>query len=351
MKLFTVGPVEMYSDSLEVGGNQLPYFRTNEFSEIMLEIEKNFLTLMQAPEKSNLVILTTSGTGAMEVAVMNAMTKEDKALVISGGGFGKRFAEICEIHSIPYDELKLEFGETLTRDRLEEYSNQGYTALMVNIHETSTGQLYDAKMLGDFCKKNNMLYIVDAISSFLADEFNMEEIGADLVITASQKALALAPGLAFIVVNERMKKIISENHVASLYFDMKRYFLDMERGQTPFTPAVGIVLQLQKRLEILTEKGIEKSISEHAERADYFRRLCEENNIKVLDVPLSNALTPIYFPENNAKTVFETLKNTREIMLTPNGGELSGKILRVGHLGNLKLEDYDNVISNLKEVL
>ena len=352
MKLFTVGPVDMYEDTLRIGGEPIPYFRTAEFSDIMFDIERKFLDLLHAPKESRLITLTASGTGAMEAAVLNVLHEMDKVLVIEGGSFGKRFKQICELHNIPHDTLVLEFGETLTEDKILKYDNQGYSALLVNIHETSIGQLYDYKMLGDFCKKNHMYYIVDAISSFLADELDMDKAGIDVVITASQKALALPPGLSFVSLSPRI--IVERVNVLPtkcMYFDFKDYLLNMERGQTPFTPAVGIVMQLKQRLDAICKDGLAASIEHHKHLAETFRAMCEKNGIPVVSYPKSNALTTIEFPDNNALEVFEIMKTKYGKMLTPSGGEIGKKVLRVGHLGDMKIEDYEMLIRELKEVL
>lgn len=352
MKLFTVGPVDMYEETLRMGGEPIPYFRTGEFSQVMFDIEEKFLELLMAPKGSKLVTLTASGTGAMEATVLNLLSKEDKVLVIEGGSFGKRFSQICELHSIPYTALVLEFGEALTEEKLLTYENKGYTALLVNIHETSVGQLYDYRMLGEFCRRNNMYYIVDAISSFLADELNMEEGGIDAIITASQKALALPPGLSFVALSPRaIAERVNKLPVRCMYFDFKDYLLNMERGQTPFTPAVGIVLQLKQRIDAIYDQGIEYEIEHHRKLAEAFRAMCQEAGIPVVKFPKSNALTTIEFPEGNALEVFNIMKDKYGKMLTPSGGEVGKRVLRVGHLGNMKLEDYEVLITELKEVL
>lgn len=351
MKLFTVGPVDMYEDTLSLGGEPIPYFRTPEFSEIMLRIQDNFLKLLFAGEGSRLITLTASGTAAMESVFLNIIDKRDKLLIINGGSFGKRFCMLADLYEIPYDSIDLEYGQVLTKDKLEPYDGKDYTALLVNIHETSIGQLYDYKMLGDFCKKNNMYYIVDAISSFLADELNMEEACIDVIITSSQKALSLPPGLSFVALSRRiMEERVMGYKTVSMYFDYKDYLKNMERGQTPFTPAVGIILQLEQRMNQLSDIGVETEIEHHRLLAKQFRLMCQGAGIKVPAFPKSNALTTIEFPKGNALEVFERLKNQYGIMLTPSGGELGEKILRVGHLGARKIEDYEEVVMRIKEV-
>lgn len=352
MKLFTVGPVEMDERIREIGGQPIPYFRTDEFSQIMFDIEKKFLALLHAPENAKLITLTASGTGAMEAVVMNVLSEADKVLVIDGGSFGHRFFEMCELHKIPCTPLKVPFGVTLTEEMLLPYENQGYTALLVNIDETSVAQLYDYKMLGDFCKRNQMLYLMDAISSFLADELDMQKGHVDVVITASQKALALPPGLSFVALSERIiQERVMKLPTKTMYFDFKDALKNMERGQTPFTPAVGICYQLSARIDALYTAGIDASIAHHKELADYFRGLCRENGIKIAEYPQSNAVTALHFPDNNAKAVFQEMKTRYNKMLTPSGGALADKILRVGHLGNLTKEDYKVLVEELRMVL
>lgn len=351
MKLFTVGPVEMYDETLNIGSKQIPYFRTEEFSNTMLKIKNNFLSLVDAPLDSSFAVLTASGTGAMECAVLNCLNKNDKVLVINGGSFGKRFSELCEALEIPHDDLVLPFGKTLTLSQLESYEGKQYTALLVNMHETSIGQLYDINMLGDFCERNGMYLIVDAVSSFLVDELSMNKMKIDLMLTASQKALALSPGLSFIVSSPRMTAKINENKVSSIYFDLKSYFKNMERGQTPFTPAVGIVYELEERLQSIVDKGIVAILEEKSELANYFRKKCADLPIEIPNYPLSNGLTPIVFPNNNAYELFLLAKEKYGLMLTPNGGDLANKVLRIGHMGNMSKSDYDKVIEFFKEVL
>ena len=185
------------------------------------------------------------------------------------------------------------------------------------------------------------MLIVDDVSSFLVDRLDMQEIGIDMLVIGSQKGLALPPGLAIIMVSSRMKEYINNNKVKSLYFNLKDYFKFMEKGQTPFTPPVGIILQLEDRLKNI---NLEEEISKHHQRATYFREKAIELGIHIPSYPLSNGLTPIIFDDNNAQETFNRLKQDYGYILTKNGGELLNKVLRVGHMGNLKQEDFGNLL-------
>ena len=200
---FTVGPVQESKEVLEVGAQPTPYFRNQSFSKIMLENEAMMKELTFSDEESRVVFLTASGTGAMEAAVMNSFTSDDKVLIVNGGSFGKRFVQICQIHQIPYTEITVPMEEPLTKEMLEPYDGRDYTGFLINMHETSIGKLYDINMVSEFCKKNNLFLVVDAVSAFLAEHINLSELGIDIMLTGSQKALAVPPGVSVLVMNKR----------------------------------------------------------------------------------------------------------------------------------------------------
>ena len=342
----------MDGDILEMGSEQIPYFRTDEFSKINFEIEKMLKKACYTNEKSKVITLTASGTAGMEASILNCFNEQDKLLIIIGGSFGQRFAQICDIYGLNYDAIELEQGKTVTKEIINRYSNKGYTALIVNAHETSTGVLYDLEMLGEFCKKNNMYFIVDAISSFLADNYYMDKWGIDLTIISSQKALALPPGISLVILNEKIIKKIEKNNVKSMYFDFKNYLVNMERGQTPFTPSVGIILQLNKKLKKILDYGVENYINNIAEKAKYFRDELEKLQLpfEIKSDLLSNCLTPLRIKKGNAYNIYLYLKEKYNIILCPSGGNLKNKLLRVGHIGNIKKNDIDKLLKVFKNM-
>ena len=348
---FTVGPVQSNEQVRSIGKEQVPYFRTSEFSEIMLENEQMMLKFSKAPKGARAVFLTGSGTASMEAAVMGVLSKEDKALVINGGSFGHRFVELLELHEVPYSQIQLDTGRALTEEMLRGYDGQGYTAFLVNVHETSTGVLYDIDMISRFCKKNNLFLMVDAISSFLADDFNMSELGVDVMITGSQKALACPPGVSILVLSENAVQRIENNKPKSMYLDLKSALKNMERGQTPFTPAVSILLQINARLkEIDANGGIEAETARIADLAEYFRKQIKELPFEIVSESMSNAVTPLHPLTASAYDIFVTLKNEYGIWVCPNGGEQKDTIFRVGHIGDLDKNDYDRLLDALKDM-
>ena len=252
---FTVGPVMSSAEVRAIGGEQVPYFRTPEFSAVMLENERLMLEFLNAPSGSRCVFLTSSGTGAMESCIMNILNDGDKVIVINGGSFGQRFVDLCRLHERNYTEIKLEFGRRLRRERLYEYAGKGYTALLVNMHETSSGVLYDMPMISQFCRENGILLIIDAISAFLADDLDMSSLGAAAVITGSQKALAVQPGVSVVALSPEALARVESNKEKCMYLSLKEALKNGERGQTPFTPAVATLLQINSRLRSIFERG------------------------------------------------------------------------------------------------
>ena len=241
-------------DIIEVANHSTPYFRTPEFSEVMLENEKLILDFMNAPANSRCVFLTASGTGAMESVVMNILNENDKVIVINGGSFGHRFVELCELHHRDFTEVKCYFGYQLKKEQLE--GLEDHTTLLINMHETSSGVLYDMEMVSEFCKENDILLIVDAISAFIADPLDMKALGAVAVITGSQKALAVQPGISLIALSPTAIKRIEDNSEVCMYLSLKQALKNGERGQTPFTPAVTTLLQINKRLHQILNWGV-----------------------------------------------------------------------------------------------
>ena len=367
---FTVGPVQSNEEVCEIGAHSAPYFRTPEFSEIMLENERLMNKFAGAPEGSRTVFLTGSGTAAMEAAVINLLTKEDNVLVVKGGTFGERFCKLCEIHGVPYKPVNVTPGHGLTEEDLRLYDrvaddksntrnnadegteDQDFTALLVNIHETSTGVLYDIDLISDFCRRNGLFLIVDAISSFLADPIDMSRSGIDVMITGSQKALAVPPGVSMLVMSPRALERVERIDSGCMYLDIKDALKNGERGQTPFTPAVTTLLQINARLrQIDKDGGPGSEIGRVRELADDFRHRIQDMPFEIFSEAPSKAVTSILTTKISAKWIFTTLKDEYGIWICPNGGDMAETVFRVGHIGNLTVDDNMRLIEAFEDII
>lgn len=336
-----------------IGAEQVPYFRTAEFSELMLENERLIKKFAHASNGSRVVFMTCSGSGGMECAIMNCLTKNDRALVINGGSFGERFVELLTLHEIPFTEIRMEKGKGLKPEHLAPYEGKGYTAFLFQKHETSTGVHYDANLISGFCKRNGCFMIVDTISTFLADPFNMVELDAGVMITGSQKALACPPGIAVMVLAPSALKRIENTKCCCQYLDLKLALKNQERGQTPWTPAVGVLRQINVRLkEIDAAGGDEAEIERTARLANYFRGKLKEHNLpfEIISESLSNAVTPLHPTTQSAFEIFLRIKDEYGMWICPNGGDMKDTVFRVGHIGCLTEKDYDRLIDALLDL-
>ena len=345
---FTVGPVQSSDAVRAVGAEQVPYFRTAEFSETMLENEALIKKFANADKESRVVFMTCSGSGGMETAIMNCLTKDDKALVVNGGSFGQRFVELLTLHNVPFTEIKLEHGKALKAEHLAPFEGKGYTAFVMQKHETSTGVHFDLDLVSDFCKRNSLFLIVDTISTFLCDEFDMQRSGTDVMITGSQKALACPPGISVMILSAEAVERAERNHCCCQYLDLKLALKNQERGQTPWTPAVGILRQINVRLrEIDAAGGAKAEIARCADLATYFRSKIKEYNLpfEIVSESLSNAVTPLHPTTASAYDIFLKIKDEYGMWICPNGGDMKDSVFRVGHIGCLCKADYDKLIA------
>jgi aspartate aminotransferase-like enzyme len=343
--IFTPGPVKMSQEILDIGAKQTPYFRNQKFSEVTLNCEKHLLKMLHAPEGSRVIFLTASGTAGMESAVMNLFTQQDKALVVNGGGFGGRFVQICKTHKVPHIDFQV--SNTNLSDIESLAPEDTCNSLIVNAHETSVGHLYDLDAMGAYAKKNDLFFIVDAISMFVTDPIDMSAQNIDTVIISSQKGLALPPGLTMVVLTPRALERLQD--IDSLYFDFKDYLRNGERGQTPYTPAVTIMLQLEARLmQIERDGGVESSIALAQEMAQYFRDSIKELPLKHYTPFMPNAMTTLTPTDGKlAMQIVEELENDYKVMVCPNGGEQRDIIFRVSHMGDMSKEYTDILIDAL----
>lgn len=348
---FTVGPVQSSDAVRAIGAEQVPYFRTAEFSELMIENERLVKKFAKASDNSRVVFITGSGSAGMETAIMNTLSPTDKAIIVNGGSFGHRFVELCELHEIPFTEIKLQPGKALKAEHLKDFEGKGYTTFIVNKHETSTGVHYDMQLISDFCKRNNLFLIVDCISTFLADPFDMEALGADIMITGSQKALACPPGISVMALSPRAIERIERTKCCCQYLDLKIALKNVERGQTPWTPAVSILRQINVRLKEIDENGgVDAEIARTASLANYFRERIKGMPFEIVSESLSNAVTPLHPTTASAYDIFLKIKDEYGMWICPNGGDMKDSVFRVGHIGALTTVDYDKLVDAFKDL-
>lgn len=332
MKSFAY-PGNIEADILAIGAEQIPYMRTEWFSKMMLESESLLLELLDCPE-GRIIPYTASGTAAMESCVTSFVAARKKALVVDGGTFGARWGELCQYASVPYDVFDVDFGKAPDWEQLITTIASGdYDVLLIQHHETSSGYLYDLGRLAKPCRTHHVSLVVDAISSFLTDPLSMRAFNIDVLVLSSQKGLDLPPGLSFVALS---KNALDENQFAAggYYYDWASNLLNMQRGQTPFSPATQLFRQLNARLKKVKQKGLDSTIHEVKTRAMAFRTACCANGWVLSADEKSNCLTGFYLSRPVKPLVAKLQK--MEIYVMPCRHET---MIRVAHTGCLTVAD------------
>ena len=342
--LFTVGPVEMFDRTLKVRGEPIPYFRNQAFSNVMFELDNNLKELLHTKE-SRIVYLTASGTSAMDATILNLFTKKDRLLIVNGGSFGQRFCDIAAFYNIPYDQVVVEPDNDLKEEDFKPFENNHYDGVLVNIDETSCAKLYDINIIEQFALRHNALLVVDAISSFLCDPYDMDKHHIDVTIFSSQKGLCISPGLAFVALSPRAVARINDEH-GTYYSEYKDYLKNMERGQTPFTPAVGTVFEALDMSRYIKEISLESWLKRVEDNAKYFRGELVKRGYKLPEYKMSNAVTMFFTPNESAGALKEHLAS-KGLYINPSSGKYAKDAVRVAHIGDLDKEDYDILLKEI----
>ena len=350
--LFVLGPTEIEEDILKIGANPQVYMRTVNFSLRLEKIYKNLQYLFQT--KNPVVFFASSGTGAMEAALTNVLSAKDKILYIDGGSFGHRWGDIAQKHKVDATRLEVPFGDSVNpaeiKKRLDK--NPDIKAVFATYDETSSGAKTDIKAIGNIIKNYpNTIFVVDAVSALVTEELKTDEWNLDVVISSSQKALALPPGLGFMSISNKALEYAKEADLRTFYFDIFDHISNSKRNQTPFTPAVGILFQLEKRLEKIREESLENIQKRYFEITKYLRERLSEVNFYPLAKNTVNCVTGIYTAPYDASEIVRIMREKYNIEIAPSGGDLKTKLIRIGNFGEIGKEEVDYLIKYLKMTL
>jgi len=318
------------------------------------EIREGLKYLFQT--KNEVLIFTSSGTGAMEGAVSNILSKGDKALVVRGGKFGERWGEICKAYGIEFIPIDVEWGKAVDPRKVRQIleSDPSIRAVYTQASETSTGVKHPIKEIADIVKKyEETVVVVDAITGIGVFNLPMDEWGLDVVVSGSQKALMLPPGLAFAALSNKAWKFVERSNLPKFYFDFKKELKSAQKNQNSFTPAISLFVGLRESLKLIQKEGLESVFGRHERLATATREA-----VKALGLELyapespSNALTAVKVPEGIQGG---KLKNLffEKFGITVAGGQdqAKGKIIRIAHLGYYERLDMVMVISALEMLL
>jgi aspartate aminotransferase-like enzyme len=334
-KLFTPGPTSIPEEVLLEMAKPIMHHRTEEFLSIAKDVFEGLKYLFQT--KNDVLIMASSGTGAMEASIVNLFSKGEKIIVINGGKFGERFAEIGKAYGLNVVDVKVEWGKTLKKEELEKIieENKDAKGVFVNLCETSTATHFDVKGYGEIVSKfEDIILVVDAISSLGAIPCYMDEWKIDCLITGSQKAFMLPPGLSFISLSEKAWNKTKNSDLPKYYFDLKKYRKTLEKFDFPFTIPVSLIVGLKKSIEIIKGYTLEKIWEEHKKRAEATRRAIISMGLSLLSSSPSDALTAILLPDGiDGDQIIKFIRKNYGISIAGGQDKLKGKIVRISHLG------------------
>ena len=342
--LLTPGPTPVPANALLEMAKPMIHHRTPEFSAIFKEAAENLQWLFQTEE--DVMMLASSGTGAMESAVTNCFNKGDKVIVINGGKFGERWGQIAEKFGLKVVWINVEWGEAvdveMVKSCLEE--NSDVKGVLVQGIETSTTVAHPVKEISELTKDRDALLVVDGITSVGVTEMPMDEWNIDVLITGSQKALMLPPGLAFIALSKKAWAMAENCTTPHYYFDLKKERMNLAKDTTAYTPAVSLINGLNVILKGMREEGLSDILKRHDRLARATRAGVQALGLKLLapESP-SNCATGFYLPEDiDGKAFVKTLRDEFGVAMAGGQDHLSGKILRLAHIGYFT--NYDIVI-------
>jgi aspartate aminotransferase-like enzyme len=334
-KLFTPGPTSIPEEVLLEMAKPIMHHRTEEFLSIAKEVFEGLKYLFQT--KNDVLIMASSGTGAMEASIVNLFSKGEKIIVVNGGKFGERFVEIGKAYGLNVVDVKVEWGKTLKKEELEKIieENKDAKGVFVNLCETSTATHFDVKGYGEIVSKfEDIILVVDAISSLGAVPCYMDEWKIDCLITGSQKAFMLPPGLSFISLSEKAWNKTKNSDLPKYYFDLKKYRKTLEKFDFPFTIPVSLIVGLKKSIEIIKGYTLEKIWEEHKKRAEATRRAIISMGLSLLSSSPSDALTAILLPDGiDGDQIIKFIRKNYGISIAGGQDKLKGKIVRISHLG------------------
>ncbi len=351
--LVTPGPTPLPPLVLEAMSRPIIHHRTPQFQAILKEATEGLRYVFQT--KNDVFILASSGTGAMEASVINLLSPGDTVLVVQGGKFGERWTEICKAYGINADVLDVKWGQAVDpsdiKDRL--LGKPGIKAVFTTLCETSTGVVNDIAAIGRVVKDTSAVLVVDAISGLGAIDLKTDEWSCDMVVSGSQKGLMLPPGLGFISVSPKAFKLIEGSKSPRYYLDLRKAKKALDKTDTPFTPAITLIIALNEALKMIKQDGLEGIFLRHRKMADATRAALKALGLNLF-APLagSDVVTAACLPPGiDGEKLVKTMRDIYGVTIAGGQDELKGKVIRIAHMGFIGEFDIVLGISCLEKVL
>jgi len=352
--LLTPGPTPLPPYVRQALSKEIIHHRTPQFQAILKDVEDNLKYIFQT--KNDVFILASSGTGAMEAAVANTISANDKVIVIEGGKFGQRWTELNKVFGADIELVQVEWGKAVEPEKIKEIlgKDKSIKAVFATQCETSTGVVTDIQALTKIIKDTNAILIVDAISSLGAIDLKTDEWSVDMVVSGSQKGLMLPPGLGFISVSAKAYKLIETCKNPRYYFDLRLAKKALDKNDTPFTPAITTIVALNEVLKNMCSETLEVIFARNKKLADAVRQTMIALGLELFTTlqAASDAVTAVKVPEGvDGTKLVKTMRDECNVAIAGGQAHLKGKIFRIAHMGFIREDDLKVGIKTLEEVL
>ena len=350
--LMTPGPTPVPPTVLLEMAKPIIHHRTPQFQKILQEVQEGLKYVFQT--KNDVLIFTSSGTGAMEGSVANLLSPGDKAITVQGGKFGERWTELCQAYGVEPVIIDVEWGKAVDPKIIEKkIIATKAKAVYVTLCETSTGVVTDIKAIAETIKKTDAVLVVDAISGLGAVECKTDEWGIDVVVSGSQKGLMIPPGLAFASVSPKAWKLVEKSTCPKYYFDFKASKKATEKIDTPWTPAITLIIGLNEALKMIRQETLEKIVVRHKKMAKAVREAARALGLDLFSpTASSDAVTAVKVPADiDGEKLVKTMRDEYGVGIAGGQSDLKGKVFRVASMGYMNQFDIIVTISCLETVL
>jgi len=340
LKLFTPGPTPLPLDVREALSKPIIHHRSEDFQTLLKSIRPSLRKAFGTSQE--VMLLSSSGTGGMEAAVVSILRKSDRVLVIDAGKFGERFSKLTQTFGIKTDVLRIDWGKSLDLNDLKQHLTSEHTALLLQHSETSTGALHPLEEICKWVKREfpACLILVDGITSIGAMPFLMDEWGVDAAITGSQKAFMCPPGLAMVSLSARALERLDNRDLPGFYFDLKREWIAIQKNTTAFTPAINIIQGLAAALQLMEKEGFAQVYTRHRRLSEGVRAACPHLSLKLAAETPGVACTSAFFPTSiDGKAFLKKVKNETGYHFAGAQEQWEGKVIRIAHLGAYSADD------------
>ncbi len=351
--LLTPGPTPLPQEVCEAQAKPIIHHRTPQFQAILKEVIEGLKYVFQTT--GDVFVLTSSGTGAMEAAVVNLLSPGDTVIVVQGGKFGERWTEIAASYGIKTEIINVEWGKAVDPKEIEAKlkADPKIKVVFTTLCETSTCVTNDIEAIGRIVKNYDAVLAVDAISGLGAIDFKTDAWAVDVCVSGSQKGLMLPPGLAFISVSKKAWDKVKDSKCPKYYLDLKSAKKAMEKTDTPFTPAISLVIALREALKIIREDGLENIFSRYKIMADAVRAAMNALNLELFaPTAASDVVTAAKVPQGvDGEKLVKIMRDTYKVTIAGGQAELKGKIIRIAHMGYIEEFDIIAGLACLEKVL